>query len=205
MPKTEANSPLTKAQVDELLHLANHTYQDQVNLCSDAKAYLASCIMLGATVEAMLTAVTCLLFEEAIQTGKAPKYKKGETKDLLDWTFFELLDVAKEAKWLPQRLKLDERWDRRAVKTPVRTDTIREIRNLVHPARYLQDRSGKEYTLEELFTLYITYHAVYIRLLKKVYMHYLDLEPPKQALTEEQETAFKEIPKLLERLQQNEI
>jgi hypothetical protein len=47
---------------------------------------------------------------------------------------------------------LEGRLDFRAVKTPVQSDTIRKVRNLVHPARYLKERAG-EYTPEELRTL----------------------------------------------------
>jgi hypothetical protein len=56
-----------------------------------------------------------LLYDEALKTGKAPKYKAGhqragEIQDLLDWQFQHLLDVAKKAKWLPRELSLDKRW-----------------------------------------------------------------------------------------------
>jgi hypothetical protein len=54
--------------------------------------------------EAMLIPFICLFIKEAHKTGKAPK------KDLLDWTFFELLDVAKQAKLLPEELTLEEDW-----------------------------------------------------------------------------------------------
>src|SRR5258708_3000984 len=50
---TEADSPLTNARVQELLHLALRTYHDQAAMCHKAKAYLASCIMAGAVVEAV--------------------------------------------------------------------------------------------------------------------------------------------------------
>jgi hypothetical protein len=73
MPKTEADFPLTKAQVVALSQLAVNTYQKQAHLCYDANAPLAGCIMAGAAVEAILSTVTCLLFEETLQTGKAPK------------------------------------------------------------------------------------------------------------------------------------
>jgi hypothetical protein len=176
MAKTETDLPLTSAQVDALLQIALNTYHEQAGLCMNAKAPLASCIMVGATLEAVLTAVTCLLFDEALRTGKAPKFKKGprkgQTLDLLEWKFFHLLDVAKEAKWLPEELHLDEKIDKRPVKIPVPTDTIREVRNLVHPARYLKDREGKEYTHEELVTLYVTCHAAYDCLIKKLYELY---------------------------------
>jgi hypothetical protein len=136
MLRIEANSPLTKNEAVELLQIALNTYHEQAALCSGAGASLASCVMVGATVEAILTAVTCLFFEDALQTGEVPKYKNGKTKPLDKWQFTDLLAIAKAAKWLPDELDLEERLDLRAVKNPVRTDTIREVRNLVHPVRY---------------------------------------------------------------------
>jgi hypothetical protein len=50
-----------------------------------------------------------------------------------------------------------------------------EVRNLVHPARYLKDRKGKEYTHEELRTLYATCQAVCTCLENKVYQAYPEL------------------------------
>ena len=170
MPKTENDFPLNSKQVMALLQLALSTYHEQAGKSLNAGAPLASCVMLGATVEAVLTVVTCLLYDDAVKTGKAPK--QGEkTKDLLDWSFYELLDVAKAANWLPKRLTLDKRLDRAHVKT-VPTDTIRKVRNLVHPARYLKERSGKEYTVEEVHTLYATCHAAYDCLVNQIRVRY---------------------------------
>jgi len=161
----EPDSPLTNAQVQELLHLALRTYHDQAAMCHKAKAYLASCIMAGAVVEAVLTATINYLYPEALKTGKAPKYnrgpRKGEIKDLLEWSLNDLLIVAKKSKWLPENVILEPQLDLRKVKAPVSTDSIRKLRNLVHPVRYLQDMPGKEYTEEKLNILYATCHAVY--------------------------------------------
>jgi hypothetical protein len=55
----ENSPPLTFEQTNQLLQLALRTYHEQARTCYKAKAYLASCIMAGAVVEAVLTAVTC--------------------------------------------------------------------------------------------------------------------------------------------------
>jgi hypothetical protein len=187
MPKTEADSPLTTAQVQNLQRII-HLYFAQLERCTSANAPLASCIMVGAIVEAMLTMIANIFFKEAIQTGKAPKYsktkRKGETWELLKWKFSQLLDVAKGAKWLPEQIEPESRLDPRPVKTPVRTDTILAVRNLVHPARYLKDREGKEYTNEELGTLYATCQAVFTCLENKVYQARPELRTAKIGSTE---------------------
>jgi hypothetical protein len=153
-------TPLTNQQVQDLLQLALRTYHYHANSCYKAGAYLASCIMLGAGVEAVIIAVTNYLYNQAVNTTSAPK-KGKKTRYLLDWRFSDLLNVAMELKWLPEELTLLDKLDHRPVKGPVKTDSIREVRNLVHPARALQDRVGKEYTEEELVILYATCHAVY--------------------------------------------
>jgi hypothetical protein len=150
-------TPLTDDQLKKLWHLAAHTYLDQASRCHDAKAYLASCIMIGAAIEALLTWITNLLYSEAVNTTTAPK-KGKKTRHLLDWRFFDLLNVAMELRWLPEELTLLNEPD---FKGSVRTDSIREVRNLVHPARVLQDRAGKEYTEEELTILYATCLTVF--------------------------------------------
>ena len=181
MPQAEVDPPLTMPQLQGLSAAAK-MYQRQAHLCVTTNAHLAGCVMLGATVEAILTAIACIFFGEAIHTGKAPKHSKGklkgETRELLEWSFFDLLDVAKAAKWLPEELKPEPSLDPRTTKTPVRIDTIREVRNLVHPARYLKDRKGKEYTLEELRVLYATCHAVYTCLETQIYRGFPELRPP---------------------------
>ena len=53
MPKTEADSPLTTAQVQNLERII-HLYVAQLERCTSANAPLASCIMAGAIVEATL-------------------------------------------------------------------------------------------------------------------------------------------------------
>jgi hypothetical protein len=171
MPKTEADFPLTQAEVNVLSHFAVHTYHKQADTCFNMNAPLAGCIMAGAAAESILTIVTCLLYDDALKTGRAPTHK-GRTKHLLDWKFSEFLRVAKAANWLPEELQLDERLAGRPVDKPVPTDSIREVRNLVHPARSLKDRTLKEYTVQELQILYATCHAAYDCLINKICERY---------------------------------
>jgi hypothetical protein len=164
MPKTEADFPLNFAQASELMRLAT-TYHEQANACRKEGARVASCVMLAATVEAMLIVVTNLFCDEARPVATAKKWK---LEDLLRWDLGQLLEVAKDATLLPEKLNLNLKMDLRAVKDPVPTDRIREVRNLVHPGRYLRERGGKEITRQELDTLYATCHAAYLCLVEKI-------------------------------------
>jgi len=135
--------------------------------------------MLGATVEAMLIAVINLFYDEVRQVVIAKKWKLEE---LLKWDLGRLLEVAKDAKLLPEKLNLHPKMDSRAVKDPIPTDVIREVRNLVHPGRYLRERGGKEITQEELDTLDATCHAAYKYLGQKFSAKHPDLPAIKTTL-----------------------
>jgi hypothetical protein len=105
---------------------------------------------------------------EAVKTGKAPK------KPLLKWDLGDLLTVAKAAKWLSEDLHLDKRLDPLGIRT-VPTDTIRQVRNFVHPARYFRERAGKPYTVEEVRTLYAACHAAYDCVINQIRARYPNL------------------------------
>jgi hypothetical protein len=75
MPNAENGTPLTVEETNELLRLAAEIYQKQADRCFNAGAFLAGCIMAGAAVEAILMAVTCFLYDDAVKAGKAPRRK----------------------------------------------------------------------------------------------------------------------------------
>jgi hypothetical protein len=83
MPKTEADFPLDGAEAFELLRLAT-IYHEQANVCRKEGARLASCVMLGATVEAMLIAVINLFCDEARAVAIE---KKLNLEESLRWDF----------------------------------------------------------------------------------------------------------------------
>jgi hypothetical protein len=71
--------------------------------------------------------------------------KNWKLDDVLRWDLGRLLDVAKDAKLLPENLNLHPKLDPRAAKDPVPTDRIREIKNLVHPGRHVRTRGKRDY------------------------------------------------------------
>jgi len=171
MVKAENRSPLEPQQVVQLLQLALE-YHDQSKKSRDADAPLASCIMIGATLEAILMGIVCLLYDEVLKTGKAPK------KRVLKWDLGDLLTVAKAANWLPEELQLDQRLVPDAERTRP-TDTIRQVRNFAHPSRYFDQRAGKPYTAEEVNILYATCHAAYDCVINRLRERYLQLPSSK--------------------------
>jgi hypothetical protein len=139
MEAEEEQYQLTQAQEKELYRLQRF-YWAEAKRCEDANAHLAGCVMVGSAVECLLILFTDIFFKEAIATGEAPTRKNGKIKHLLEWSLADLFRVAKAANWFPETIE-DE-------KAAIRDSsvTLKQIRNLVHPARYVQDHHGRRVT-----------------------------------------------------------
>ena len=124
-------------------------YHREARKCEKAKAYLAGCVMLGAALEAGLVAMVHCFPDEAARAEGVP-HVKGEVKPLLQWTLAELLRVAKNVGWLPAGLQLAEAWDHKRAHIGDHAEVVRVLRNLVHPASFLSEHSGKRITSRHL-------------------------------------------------------
>lgn len=83
--------------------------------------------------------------------------KGGTIKPLAEWSLAELLAVAKERGWLPSSLSLSEEWDEKKAHIGDWAEILRQIRNLIHPTRYMRDLPSKRITkryLEALFEIF---------------------------------------------------
>ena len=156
-----ANLELPDDLHNEIMRLSRQYYRE-AKKCQDAKAYLAGCVMIGAAFEAMLLSfVSC--FSDDLSGSSAAPQKKGKIKPLIDWSLAELLDVVKEKNWLPFALTRGDDWIRAEAQIGDYGEIIREIRNLIHPARYSQDWTRKRITKKyldavfEIFNVTIEY------------------------------------------------
>jgi hypothetical protein len=140
---------LTDDQHEEL-HRLLRFYHAESRRCRAAKAYLAGCVVAGAALETVLILMVGIYDEEAAATGSLPR-QKGRIKPLLSWNLAELLTVAKAANWLPSGLHygMDD-WDHRKAKAGDYAEVVREMRNLAHPARYVEAHHGKRVTRKHL-------------------------------------------------------
>jgi hypothetical protein len=140
---------LTDEDEKELYRLQRF-YWREARRCEEAKAYLAGCVMLGSALETLLILMVNVFPDEAEKTGQAPT-KKGNPKPLLDWGFIELLRVAKAAAWLPAGLALGtDEWSARKARIGDHAEMVRIVRNLAHPARYVEDHHRKKVTAKYL-------------------------------------------------------
>lgn len=125
------------------LHRLSSVYWKEALKCEEAKAFLAGSVLLGSALETLLILMVNCYPEEAELTGLVPA-KKGVGRPLLEWSLVDLLKVAKAASWLPSALTLRSGWDPRKAKLGDYAEVVRRVRNLIHPARYVEDhhRSG---------------------------------------------------------------
>jgi len=135
---------LSEELYNEVLLLVGY-YRREAEMCRDSKAFLAGCIMIGAAFEAMLLAFVNCYPEEASTSRNAPR-RKGSVRPLLDWSLADLLAVAKERMWLPSGLSRGDEWNEARAQIGDYGEVIRDIRNLVHPARYAIDFPRKRIT-----------------------------------------------------------
>ncbi len=91
---------------NELLRLSR-LYHREAKKCEAGKAYLAGCVMLGASLEAAVIGMVHCFPEEVAGCDAAPR-KKGQLKPLLKWNLGQLVRVARELGWLPAGLRLEE-------------------------------------------------------------------------------------------------
>lgn len=142
---------LNEETFNEVCPLACLYHQEAVR-CLNGKAFLAGRIMLGASLEALLLAFANCYPEEALKAASAPRVH-GRVKRLIDWSLSNLVAVARELKWLPAGLSMDENWDRSKAQIGDYAVVINESRNLIHPSRYVQDwshrRNTRSYLLNE--------------------------------------------------------
>jgi hypothetical protein len=141
---------LTDEEQKEFWRLSRFYWKEALR-CEEVKAHLAGAVMLGSALEALLTLMVDCHSEEAELTGEIPT-KKGKAKPLLDWQLSELLKVAKAANWLPVGPGANGDWNHKAAKIGDYAELVRRLRNLLHPARYTKDHSGKRVTRKYLQT-----------------------------------------------------
>jgi len=88
---------------DRLIEVANH-YHREARKCAKARAYLAACVMQASALEAGLHAM-CFLFPEQVKKSTVYQKKKFKRKRsrALDFKYYELINIADELSWFPQK------------------------------------------------------------------------------------------------------
>ncbi|MGA2168771.1 MAG: hypothetical protein ABSG62_11210 [Terracidiphilus sp.] len=126
----------TLERLDELML----SYRREARRCIRAKAYLAATIMQVSAFEAGLQAM-CLLYPEEVKKTKiyAGKHFRGKRNRALEFSLYQLINIADELGWFPAKLI---RWARKRTTFAGYSHEIREVRNYVHPTVWANDRTN---------------------------------------------------------------
>ncbi len=106
---------------------------------------LGGTTLAGAALEATLIAMLHLYGDEVESAGQVA-CQAGKPKPLLTWKFHEMLRTTIAMRWLPHQLPKGAPWNTRLAKIGDYAEVLQQTRNLIHPARYLQDHSPSRVT-----------------------------------------------------------
>lgn len=136
----------TQEEAKDLFRITTY-YWKEARRCEEAGAYLAACVLIGSALEAMLMLVVYVYDGEALATGKIPTVR-GKATELRRLNLTQLLAVAKAANWLPSNEQIDGSTKRKRKRKHVGdlAIVIRDVRNLVHPGRYVSDHYRRRVT-----------------------------------------------------------
>ena len=134
----------TEDEAKDLYRITTY-YWKEARRCEEAGAYLAACVLIGSALEAMLMLVVYVSDEEALATGKIQTVG-SEAAELRRLDLTQLLAVAKAAEWLPSSKQADGSTKRKRKQIGDLAIVIRDVRNLVHPGRYVSDHYRRRVT-----------------------------------------------------------
>lgn len=105
-------------------------YHREAGKCLRGRAYLAACVMQGASLEAWLQAM-CFLYPEQVRKTAVYQRKRFKAKrnKALEFKYFELINIADELAWFPAKRIT---WGKRTNLAGFAHE-LRKLRNYVHP------------------------------------------------------------------------
>ena len=117
----------------EKLSDVQNLFEAEAVSCAKNGAYLGAAVMIGSAIEAALLFACLNRRKEALSAcGGLPNSKRPNSGNPTKWRFYELVEVAAAAGWLPDFKVMDGKLRSRPL-----VDMMRQLRNLVHPSRYI--------------------------------------------------------------------
>lgn len=139
---------LTEEQFNQLIALVR-LYRRNASRCVDAKAYVAGCAAAGAALEATLLSLVHLAWDAIPASFRFPR-RRNQPKPLLEWSIEDLLAAADSAGWLPRTTEFHRAFEAKNPDAGDFASQLRQLRNLIHPQRYMQDNAGHRVTRGDL-------------------------------------------------------
>jgi hypothetical protein len=153
---------LSSSEFAELLRVTD-IYDEEAHKCLASGAFLAGCAMLAAELEAVLLLTASVHTEEIDESPFRPE-REGKPKALISWKFWELLRVARDLGWIQSDWFVEIDTDGQLIRANDHADLVRKVRNLMHPARYIQDIPGGQVNEADLDICYRVVEEVIDRL-----------------------------------------
>jgi hypothetical protein len=152
---------------DRLIDVINK-YRREARKCEKAHAYLSASIMQAAALEASLQAM-CFLYPADIK--KTPVYQRKRFKSrrykAFDFSFSQLINIAGEADWFPNKIIT---LGRKQTTMRELAHEVRNIRNLVHPGKWARELKSTEKVNRKLYeSVYEICDVATSSLLERIY------------------------------------
>jgi hypothetical protein len=128
LSRTDDQAPdFSRLTSDKNMALILNNRWDECVRCVQANAHLAAIVMMGGLLEALFVARANLLQDKSSLVGAthAPKDKNGKTINLNEWMLDSYIKVANELEWITDSAR-------------GASDTLKEYRNFIHPAKELR-------------------------------------------------------------------
>jgi hypothetical protein len=114
----------------------------EIQLCFDARAYLAATILMGSFLEEMFLSVMQCFPREANTSSAAPKNDTGKVKHFSEWTLSDMINAAHECGWIDLDV---QRF----------SHALRSFRNLIHPYEQMATGSFPDKDTSEISWLVV--------------------------------------------------
>jgi len=131
---------LEETQFKDLIRLFNK-FHKEAEKCFECKAYLATCVIAAAELEAMLLVVADLFESE---TKEAIKKLKLKQKDITKFGLYNLLQIAFKAGWIP--FSGVEKPSKSVLLGDWLLNYVKELRNWIHPGKKIREYTGMRIT-----------------------------------------------------------
>lgn len=100
---------------------------DEIKICLDNNATLASIFLIGSTLEGILLGFASQYPEKYGRANSSPKDKKGKVKNFDKWNLNDFINVSFEIRFLEKDVKQFSHY-------------LRDFRNYIHPHKQLEDK-----------------------------------------------------------------
>ena len=119
----------------EKLRAILQQYETEASICAQNEAYHAASAMIGSAMETVLLLACVNHCDNAKKARKQlAKSKRPSSNNPKEWSFYHLVMILDKAGWLPDLIVGYE-----IVSSYKLIDMVRQLRNMLHPARHLSD------------------------------------------------------------------